>query len=169
LVSFVGTKIAFSSQTKISMKPTVLFIGLTCLIIVVSLSAFIARDETGIIEDVFSLTNQFRKSKGLNGLLMQQQLNSIAQQHSQDMASGRVAFGHGGFAKRNAMANRQISQLHSFAENVAYGATSGSQVVSLWKNSSGHRRNMLGHFKYIGIGIARDRQGRIFYTEVFGG
>jgi uncharacterized protein YkwD len=42
-------------------------------------------------------------------------------------------------------------------------------VVGLWKNSPGHRRNMLGNFKYIGIGIARDRQGRIFYTEVFGG
>ncbi|MDB5277622.1 MAG: hypothetical protein JWR61_2577 [Ferruginibacter sp.] len=151
------------------MKPTVLFISLACLIAVVSLSSFVTRGETGIVEDVFSLTNQFRKSKGLNGLIMQQQLNAIAHQHSMDMAKGKVAFGHDGFAKRNAMASRQIPQLHSFAENVAYGATSGSQVVSLWKNSAGHRRNMLGHFKYIGIGIARDRQGRIFYTEVFGG
>ncbi|MDN3654932.1 CAP domain-containing protein [Ferruginibacter paludis] len=151
------------------MKPTFLIISLTCLISVVSLSSFVGWGETGIVEDVFSLTNQFRKSKGLNGLIMQQQLNAIAQQHSQAMASGKVAFGHGGFAKRNAMASRQIPQLHSFAENVAYGATSGSQVVSLWKNSAGHRRNMLGHFKYIGIGIARDKQGRIFYTEVFGG
>lgn len=151
------------------MKSTFLFVTLTCLITSASLCSFVAHGDTGIVEDVFTQTNQFRKSKGLNGLVMLQQLNAIAQQHSVDMAKGKVAFGHGGFAKRNAMASQQIRQLHSFAENVAYGATSGSQVVSLWKNSSGHRRNMLGHFKYIGIGIARDRQGRIFYTEVFSG
>ncbi|CAN5172095.1 hypothetical protein BH11BAC5_BH11BAC5_49360 [soil metagenome] len=151
------------------MKPTLLLTTLTCFISFASLSSFVGHGNTGIIEDVLSQTNQFRKSKGLTGLVMVQQLNAIALQHSLDMAKGKVAFGHDGFAKRNAMASHQIRQLHSFAENVAYGATSGSQVVNLWKNSSGHRRNMLGNFKYIGIGIARDRQGHIFYTEVFGG
>lgn len=100
---------------------------------------------------------------------MRNELNVIAQQHSANMASGRVAFGHNGFAKRNAMAGAIISQLNSFAENVAYGATSGNQVVSLWKSSSGHRRNMLGHYKYTGIGTAKDKHGQIFYTEVFAG
>lgn len=85
------------------------------------------------------------------------------------MASGRVAFGHGGFAQRNAKANKEIKGLHSFAENVAYGATSGREAVALWKSSPGHRRNMLGRYRYVGIGIAKDRQGRIYYTEVFAG
>lgn len=161
----------FAAKRQYQMKPTLLLTTLTCFISFASLSSFVAvsHGDTGIREDVFSQTNQFRKSKGLTGLVMVQQLNAIALQHSLDMAKGKVAFGHDGFAKRNAMASHQIRQLHSFAENVAYGATSGSQVVNLWKNSSGHRRNMLGNFKYIGIGIARDRQGRIFYTEVFGG
>ena len=85
------------------------------------------------------------------------------------MARKRVAFGHSGFAKRNALAKKKIHSIHSFAENVAYGATSGREVVTMWKNSSGHRRNMLGNYKYIGIGIAKDSHGRIYYTQVFAG
>lgn len=83
------------------------------------------------------------------------------------MARRRVAFGHTGFAKRNALAKNKIHSIRSFAENVAYGATSGKEVVTMWKNSSGHRRNMLGNYKYIGIGIAKDSHGRIYYTQVF--
>ena len=135
----------------------------------VSLTSFVPGKNTNLVQDVLSQTNQFRKSKGLTKLIMRNELNAIAQQHSANMASGRVAFGHNGFAKRNAMAGATISQLNSFAENVAYGATSGKQVVSLWKSSSGHRRNMLGHYKYIGIGTAKDKHGQIFYTEVFAG
>ena len=96
-------------------------------------------------------------------------LNAIARKHSEDMASGRIGFGHEGFDKRNAMANKVIKHMHDFAENVAYGPTTGTAVVNLWKKSPGHRRNMLGHYKYIGIGIAKDRQGRIYYTQVFAG
>jgi uncharacterized protein YkwD len=100
-------------------------------------------------------------------LIMRNDLNKIATRHSEDMAKGRVAFGHAGFYKRDAMAKKDIKQLSGFAENVAYGPTSGKQVVSMWKNSPGHRRNMLGRFKYIGIGIAKDKHGRIYYTQVF--
>ena len=85
------------------------------------------------------------------------------------MARGRVGFGHGGFAKRNSIAKKKINPLSSFAENVAYGATNGKEVVKMWKNSPGHRRNMLGRYKFIGIGTAKDKRGRIFYTQVFGG
>lgn len=100
---------------------------------------------------------------------MRQELNSIAEKHSEDMAKGKVAFGHTGFEKRSAKANKEIKGMHRFAENVAYGASTAKEVVTLWKNSPGHRRNMLGPYKYIGIGIAKDRKGRIYYTQVFGG
>ena len=151
------------------MKQSFLFVSLLCSILFVSLTSFVPGKNTNLVQDVLSQTNQFRKSKGLTKLIMRNELNAIAQQHSANMASGRVAFGHNGFAKRNAMAGAIISQLNSFAENVAYGATSGNQVVSLWKSSSGHRRNMLGHYKYTGIGTAKDKHGQIFYTEVFAG
>ena len=151
------------------MKRTFLITALTCLTLFVSLISFSPATDTNLVEDVLSQTNKFRRSKGLPELIIREELNAIAQKHSADMARGRVRFGHGGFAKRNAMAKKKVKPLYHFAENVAYGATSGKQVVTMWKNSSGHRRNMLGRYKYIGIGIAKDRRGRIFYTQVFGG
>jgi len=95
-------------------------------------------------------------------LKIREELNAIAASHSENMAGKRTGFGHAGFAKRNAMASKTIRPLHRFAENVAYGARKGEAAVTMWKNSSGHRRNMVGNYRYIGIGIAKDKQGHIF-------
>lgn len=151
------------------MKITRCLLNIICVSIFIGLSSFFSEINTGLANDVFNQTNQFRKSQGLPALTMQEDLNAIAQQHSANMASGKTGFGHNGFAKRNAMAGQNIKGLHGFAENVAFGASSGLQVVTMWKNSSGHRRNMLGPYKYIGIGIAKDKHGQIFYTEIFAG
>lgn len=142
-------------------------LSITSIFIIMLLAGFYPGKYANLAQDVLIQTNQFRKAEGLAALTMRTRLNTIAQQHSEDMASGRSSFGHAGFDKRNAMAAKAIRPLHSFAENVAYGPTTGKSVVALWKSSPGHRRNMLGHFKYIGIGIARDRNGSIYYTEVF--
>jgi len=152
------------------MKRSLLFITLTCFTLLISFSSFAPDNaNASLLQDVYSLTNQFRKSKGMPALIIRDDLNDIAQKHSSDMAKGRVGFGHGGFAKRNSQAKGKIKTINSFAENVAYGAKTGREVVTMWKNSSGHRKNMLGRYKYIGIGIEKDRQGRIFYTQVFAG
>jgi uncharacterized protein YkwD len=150
------------------MKRTFLLTTL-CFVLFVSLVSFIPVNEAKLVDDVLSQTNKFRRSKGLPALVINEDLNAIAQKHSNNMAKGRVGFGHGGFSQREAHAKRKISSLYSFAENVAYGPETGKEVVTMWKNSSGHRRNMLGRYKYIGIGIAKDRRGRIYYTQVFGG
>ncbi len=94
-------------------------------------------------------------------------LNEIAEDHSQDMAKGKTSFGHNGFSKREKQAKKLISDFKGFAENVAYGATSGKEVVEMWKNSPGHRKNMLGNFRYIGIGVDKAKNGDIYYTQVF--
>jgi len=146
-----------------------LVVSLSSFILLASLTSFSPDRDASLIDDVLSQTNKFRKSKRLPALIINQELNAIAQKHSVNMASGRVGFGHGGFSKRNSMAKKAIRSLSSFAENVAYGATSGKAVVAGWKNSPGHRRNLLGRYKYIGIGTAKDRRGRIYYTQLFAG
>lgn len=151
------------------MKRTFLNTTIIFLSLFVSLLSFSPNKNTDLVAEVLSQTNQFRESQGLPEFIIRQELNEIAQKHSADMASGRVKFGHTGFEERNTMANNAIKGLHSFAENVASGASSANEVVNLWKNSPGHRRNMLGAYKYIGIGTAKDAQGRIYYTEVFAG
>ena len=98
---------------------------------------------------------------------MRGDLNAMAQKYSEDMARGRTGFGHSGFNQRFNQASRMIKGFKTYAENVAYGARSAKEVVNMWKNSSGHRRNMLGNYRYIGIGAAKDRHGVVYYTQVF--
>jgi uncharacterized protein YkwD len=149
------------------MKRNFLFALVLILFFFIGLSSFFSNDNKGLVQEVFTETNQFRKSEGLAKLVIRKDLNVLAQKHSEDMASGRVGFGHDGFEERNAVAQKEIKGMHSFAENVAYGATSGKEVITMWESSPGHRRNMLGQYQYTGIGVAKDRQGRIYYTEVF--
>lgn len=147
------------------MKRSSFFAVFPALLFVLATS-FAFKKSAGIVDDVLTYTNQFRSSKGLKNLQSNQVLNRIAQQHSEDMASGKVRFGHDGFSKRNTAAQQQLA-IKYFAENVAFGVTTGEDAVNLWKNSEGHRKNMLGAYSRIGIGVATDKRGRIFYTQVF--
>jgi uncharacterized protein YkwD len=121
---------------------------------------------SGMSEDVLKYTNEYRKSKRLSALVMRNDLNAIARRHSEDMANGRRSFGHGGFEQRVSKV-RKIFGTCNVSENVAYGARNAKEVFTVWKNSSGHRQNMLGNYKYTGIGIARNRRGIIYYTQIF--
>ena len=97
---------------------------------------------------------------------MRADLNAIAQNHSEDMARGRRGFGHGGYEQR-VQKIKKIFKSCNVAENVAYGANSAKEAFTIWKNSSGHRKNMLGNYKYVGIGTAKNKRGVIYYTEIF--
>ena len=122
----------------------------------------------GLPEDVLKYTNEFRRSKGLKALEMRNDLNAIARNHSEDMASGRCSFGHEGYSLRVSKVKKIIKPCDGYVgENVAYGARTGKEAFDIWKNSSGHRKNMLGDYKYIGIGTARNRRGVIYYTQIF--
>ena len=119
-----------------------------------------------LANDVLKYTNEYRRSKGLKELIMKDDLNSLARKHSEDMASGRLSLGHSGYDQRAAKV-KKIYDTWMVAENVAYGARDAKEVFSLWKKSSGHRKNMLGNYKYIGIGTAKNKRGVIYYTEIF--
>ena len=139
-----------------------------CMLILAVLFSF--SKPVGLPEEVVAKTNDFRKANGLPSLQINDHLNELAQKHSEAMAKGSTSFGHDGFDKRNARATASIKTLSSFAENVAYGPETAAQVVENWKNSAGHRRNMLGKsYKIIGVGIARGKNGQLFYTQIFGG
>ena len=97
---------------------------------------------------------------------MRADLNAIARSHSEDMANGSRSFGHGGYNKRVEKI-KKIFKTCTTAENVAYGVNSAKDAFTLWKNSSPHRKNMLGNYKYIGIGTAKNKRGVVYYTEIF--
>jgi len=132
------------------------------------LSFISATTNNGLPEDVLKYTNELRKSKGLKALEMRSDLNAIARSHSEDMASGRCGFGHEGYNLRVSKVKKVIKPCDGYVgENVAYGARTGKEAFDIWKNSSGHRKNMLDDYKYIGIGTARNRRGVIYFTQIF--
>ena len=147
-----------------------LFISRTCISFSFACLLFFTNNisvSSGLTEDVLKYTNQFRSSRKLPELEMQKNLNEIARKHSEDMARGRRSFGHGGLKQRQAQIQKLFKSYGGMAENVAYGARNGKEAFNIWKSSRGHRANMLGSYKYIGIGTARDKSGRIYYTQIF--
>lgn len=144
-----------------------LYYLLVYLIFFTCFVSFLPAHQADLVNDIFKHTNQFRKSNGKAALLLRDDLNEIARKHSADMASGRKRIGHGGFQQREALIRRKLNTMGIIGENVAYGANTAKEVVTLWKNSPDHRKNMLGNYKYIGIGTASDRKGNIYFTQIF--
>ena len=144
-----------------------LFLSLALVAFFSALVSFIPATDSDLNNEILSYTNNYRQSNSRTVLTMRDDLNGIAQKHSSDMAKGKVPFGHTGFDDRDAKARKLLPGMTKFAENVAYGANSAKEVFTMWKNSSGHRKNMLGDYKYIGIGTATDKKGTTYFTQVF--
>jgi uncharacterized protein YkwD len=115
------------------------------------------------------LINQHRASQGLAPLASNATIAKQAKQHSQNMATGKVPFGHDGFDQRAKEIGKEIP-IASAGENVAYnrGASDPAQrAVQGWLNSPGHRRNIEGNFSLTGIGVSRNSKGEIYFTQIF--
>jgi uncharacterized protein YkwD len=127
-----------------------------------------ANQSTQALEiEVKNLINTYRKNQGLEPLILDPLLSAQARQHSQDMADGLIPFGHDGFQDRVTASNIGYG---GAAENVAYnqGYTRPSTVaVEAWLRSSGHKTNIEGNYNLTGIGVAKNVQGRIYYTQMF--
>ncbi|CAG9324843.1 unnamed protein product [Blepharisma stoltei] len=118
----------------------------------------------------FQLSNEFRKSQGLCELVWDEGLMEIGKVHSTNMGDGRVAFGHDGFNAR--FRQFPIPYVRSGAENVAMSHGMGDPAkvaVDGWINSPGHRKNLLGHFNYMGIGVYQNQKGAWYFTQLFAG
>jgi uncharacterized protein YkwD len=111
--------------------------------------------------------NLHRRAIGRLPLQMNGLESSVAAQHSRDMAAGRTPFGHKDLETRFNTISRQLKSISHIGENVAYGQMSAKEVVDAWLTSPGHRRNIEGDFTLTGIGLARDRQGSLYYTQIF--
>ena len=120
---------------------------------------------------VHRLVNDHRVSLGLKALTFNPEMAAIARRHSQDMASGRVAFSHAGLERRGEQIAKSIPH-RTAAENIALkkaAPVSGraAAAVSGWLKSPEHRRNLEGDFDLTGIGIAQDSGGAHFFTQLF--
>lgn len=124
-------------------------------------------DTKGMEKDILYYINQYRSSIGLPALQMISAASEQAKDHSIEMAKRTTPFGHNGFDERMENIVKKIGFVYASAENVAYGKLTAKEVVDLWLNSPGHKKNIEGNYALTGIGLAKDESGLVFYTQIF--
>ena len=127
----------------------------------------VSTSETAIETAVCDQINQYRASRGLSPLKLEERITREARIHSQSMASGKVPFSHDGFSQR---VQAIAIPYRSSAENVAYNrgySDPDARAVEGWLSSSGHLRNIRGNYNLTGVGVAKNAQGVYYFTQIF--
>jgi uncharacterized protein YkwD len=126
-------------------------------------------ERAGMEDDILKYINVYRKKKGLRPLAMNATISAEAQKHSENMAARRTSFGHNGFQGRmkRITSSPAINGASGVAENVALGSTSAKEVVDNWLKSPMHRQNIEGDYTLTGIGVAADKRGTLYFTQIF--
>lgn len=122
---------------------------------------------------LFDQVNSYRTSKGLAKIERHPGLDRLAQGHANFMRANRGKFGvdgryvsHDGFEARSLIAEQKYG-MPGAQENVG-AATQGSSVFTAWKNSSIHEKVIRAKWTYTGMGVAVDKDGMVFATQIFG-
>jgi uncharacterized protein YkwD len=119
---------------------------------------------------LLELTNNARKKENLPLLKFNTTLLKVAREHSANMATQKE-MKHELDGKKPSDRLKAAGYRYSrMGENIALGDRQPLETVFRgWMESPGHRANILNKdFEEIGIGVARDNRGRIYYTQVFG-
>jgi uncharacterized protein YkwD len=114
------------------------------------------------------LANSARVKRGLPALAWDDGASGTARGHSEDMAANGF-FDHTNL-QGEGLGDRLTGDNVSFraaGENIAYGQTSAVFAHEGWMNSAGHRRNLLGDFELLGVGVAFTDSGVPYYTQNF--
>ncbi len=117
-------------------------------------------------EDVLTGINTYRATLQLSPLTMNSFIRTECKNHSEDMADGTVPFGHDGFFDRSDDIKAELGS-GNVAENVAVGSNSAEAVINSWLNSSAHKANIEGDFDLTGVGIAKNSDGLLYFTQIF--
>jgi len=116
------------------------------------------------VDEVFALLNAYRTSLGLSTLAYDNALEEAMQGHCMHMVQANF-FDHTGPVSQLALPwdRAEYCGTKANAENIASGQRTPADVMTSWKNSSGHDANMRSsNAKRVGIGEFSLRWGQIF-------
>ncbi|BDS10297.1 CAP domain-containing protein [Aureispira anguillae] len=116
--------------------------------------------------EILQLINSHRASLNLAILEFHPLIQKASYEHSNNMATSSIPFGHDGFSVR---ANQLVQMLKGSAasENVALGQRTANEVVQSWLDSNGHRKNIEGDFNLTGISVVKNTRGENVFTQIF--
>ncbi|MBU3143192.1 CAP domain-containing protein [Clostridium sp. CF012] len=120
-------------------------------------------------KEVLTLVNKERAKLGLAPLKDNWELSRVARYKSEDMANKNY------FSHTSPTYGSPFDMMKNFGvkymtagENIAMGQQTPASVMTSWMNSAGHKANILSvNFTEIGVGIAKDKNGTIYWTEQF--
>ena len=120
-------------------------------------------------KQVVALVNQERAKIGLAPLKDNSQLANVARTKSADMAANNY-FSHTSptYGSPFDMMKKFGITYNAAGENIAMGQPTAASVMTGWMNSPGHKANILSaNFTEIGVGVAKDKDGSIYWTQQF--
>jgi uncharacterized protein YkwD len=121
-------------------------------------------------QKLLELTNQERKKKELPPLALSPLLSKVARAHSENMArQGKMEHNLDGKTPLDRLRAADY-QFDRGGENIAAGDPGISMpgVIKAWMESKGHRETILQpDYTEVGVGIARDKDGQVYYTQLF--
>lgn len=128
-----------------------------------------SNDLRALESEVIRLVNVERNKVGRSPLTTNNQVSNVARLKSQDFIDNNY------FSHNSPTYGTPFNMLKSFgisftaaAENIASGQRTAAEVMKSWMNSSGHRENILSPtYNQIGVGVARDNNGNIYWTQMF--
>ncbi|MGF1499647.1 MAG: CAP domain-containing protein [Elainellaceae cyanobacterium] len=132
--------------------------------------------DASFIEQVLTLTNEFRTANGKAPLTLNADLTEAAADHASDMAQ-QDFFSHTGQDGSSVLDRAQETGYdpRAVGENIAAGQTTPEQVVQAWIDSPGHRANLLSdNYTELGVGYTflENDTGNVnynhYWAQVFG-
>lgn len=111
---------------------------------------------------VLQLTNNERTQRGLGALKVSGCADGFADRWAVRLASD-------GSLSHQSLTNVMNScGARGAGENVAYGNVSADEMVRMWMNSEGHRKNLLNPaYTHLGVGAVKTSSGRVYGVQDF--
>ena len=118
----------------------------------------------------FELVNAYRQKEGFDSLTWSEDMAKVAREHSKDMATGEIDFGHARFNDRVHQMKEAWPGFRGMGENVLYTdnlAEVEKTAMTLWLHSPHHLANIRGDYNYSGMGVWQKDDGTLYFTQIF--
>lgn len=124
---------------------------------------------TDLALNLLKLHNERREQAGLKPLELDPLLSKAAEAHAVDMAE-RAEMSHTGGDGSSPFQRieRAGFKFQRAAENVAAGQRTATEVMKAWIDSPGHRANILGDYRQLGVGRSQGANGAYYWATTFG-
>lgn len=125
-----------------------------------------SQSQSSQVNQVVSIINQKRKSKGIKSVKTDAKLQKAAMKRAKEIAKKFDHTRPNGSSCFTILEEYDINY-RTCGENIAYGQPDAKSVMDAWMHSPGHRSNILNSsFGRVGIGLYK-KSGTCYWVQIF--